>query len=581
MSSDCLLPLFVSLFALAGPFSSAQTMNPSGTPGSAALASPPILTSSTSSSIPASANDGKVTFRTQTVLIQVPVIVTDKHGDHVHGLTKNDFRVFENGKVQTLSSFEELIATKDAFPSVPLKPGQYGNLTLSEEKPRPVTVIVLDTVNTPYLNQTYGRRELVKYLADHLDTSQILALMVITSHGVKVIQGLDGDSTKLIQALKKASSEIPYLQGINTDTQAAAATGDIPRIPPPGADPSLAIEAFIERVDALDAQFQQRNAIETTMNGFLGVAWALSGVPGRKSVVWATGGFPFTMYSSNQAPNTDLSTLYERTMHALEEAQVAVYPIDVRGLLDSSSVSEASSSRMPNARRINDRAWLEGSTIDSLNEVADMTGGKAFYNTNDLTESFRRASDDESSYYLLGYYVDTHNRPAGWRQLKVKVDKDNIEIRARKGFFVTDDMTRAASNKSSDMNYALTADLEGTGVPVMVEWAGIASEGEKKKAHFVAHMPPNALVIDALARNKIDFDFAAVAIREKDSREVARSASNFSKELADSQVASIRSNGVVFKNALEVTPGKYTVRFVVRDNFTGKVGSVTAPLTVN
>jgi VWFA-related protein len=405
--------------------------------------------------------------------------------------------------------------------------------------------------------------------------------MIITSHGVKVIQGLTGDSANLVQILKKVSGELPALQGVDTDAQADAATADIPDVPAPGGDPDAAMQAFVERGDAIYAQFQQQNAIETTMNAFLGIAWTLQGVPGRKAVIWATGGFPFTIYSPDIVPGGNLSILYERAMHALEEAQVAVYPVDVRGLVNSSPISEASKSGVPTVRQINNRAWLQQSTIDSLNEFADMTGGKAFYNTNDLASSFKRAADDASSYYLLGYYLDTHNDRAGWRQLKVKVDKKDTEVRARKGFFVTNATIHAALTRNSDMNFALSSPIEGTGVPVTIEWAGVAGDGAKKKAGFLAHMPPNGLSIDTAAQNKIDFDFAAVAWGEKDGKEAARSALNFSKALADDQLASIRANGVNFKNVLELAPGKYTVRFVVRDNVTGKVGSVTAPLTVD
>ena len=526
-------------------------------------------------------SEGKIEFRTQTILVQVPVVVTDKNGNHIHGLTKDDFRVSESGKEQKISAFEEMIATTGKFPAVPLKPGQFGNLTLSEQQPRTVTVIALDTVNTPFLDQAYGRRELVKYLARSLDSGQVLALMLITSHGLKVVQRLTGDPEQLLQILKKASGELPAMQGIDMDAQADAATGDIPDIPAPSSDPDAAMQAFVERGDAIYSQFQQQNAIETTMNAFLGIAWSLSGVPGRKSLIWATGGFPFTILSPDAVPNGYLSTLYERTMEALSESQISVYPVDIRGLVSSSPVGEASRSSKPTTRQINNRAWLQQSSIDSLNEFADMTGGKAFYNTNDLASSFKRAADDASSYYLLGYYLDTHNNHAGWRQLKVKVDKKDTEVRARKGFFVTNATVHAELTRNSDMSYALSSPIEGTGVPVTVEWVSVGGEGEKKKAVFLARMPPNGLVIDPATQNNLNFDFAAVAWSDKDGKEASRAALNFTKTLPEEQLAAIRASGVHFTNALQLGPGKYTVRFVVRDNVTGKVGSVTAPLTVD
>ena len=529
-----------------------------------------------------SANDeGKLEFRTESILVQVPVIVLDKQGKHVRGLTKEDFKVLENGKEQSVSAFEELASTPGALPSVALKPGQFGNLTLSDQQPRTVTIVALDTVNTPFLDQTYGRRELVKYLANSMESGQVLALMIITSHGVKIIQGLTGDSAQLIQTLKKVSGELPALQSVDIDAQADAATGDIPDIPAPGGDPDAAMQTFIERGDAIYAQFQQQNAIETTMQAFLGIAWTLSGVPGRKSLIWATGGFPFNLYSPDIVPNGNLASLYERTMQALNQAQIAVYPVDVRGLVNTSPLGDASKAGVPTNRQMMNRSWLQQSTIDSLNEFADMTGGKAFYNTNDLATSFKRAGDDASSYYMLGYYMDSHNNKAGWRQLKVKLDKKDVEVRARKGFFVTNVTIHAQLSKNTDMVYALTSPIEATGVPVVVQWAGSETSGDKKKVSFLAHMPANALTFDPTAPDKVDFDFAAIAFSQKDGKEAARSGIAFSKPIPPDQLASVKANGVAFRNMLELPAGSYNVRFVVRDNITGKMGSVTAPLTVN
>jgi VWFA-related protein len=235
--------------------------------------------------------EGKIEFRTQTILVQVPVVVTDKYGSHMRGLKREDFRIFENGKEQKVSTFEEIVSTNAQFPVAAAKPGEFSNLTLSEQQPRTVTVIALDTVNTPFLDQYTGRRELVKYLAESLDSGQVLALMIITSHGLKIVQGLTGDSTKLLEVLKKVSGETPAMQNIGIDAQAEANAGDMSPISMSsfGSDPAAAMDAFIEHGDAIYSQFQQQNAIETTMNAFLGIAWSLSGVPGRKSLIWATG----------------------------------------------------------------------------------------------------------------------------------------------------------------------------------------------------------------------------------------------------------------------------------------------------
>ena len=135
-------------------------------------------------------------------------------------------------------------------------------------------------------------------------------------------------------------------------------------------------------------------------------------------------------------------------------------------------------------------------------------------------------------------------------------------------------------SRDLDMANALHSPIEGTGVPVTVEWVTLASEGDKRKAVFFAHMPAGSLSFDPVGRDQLNFDFAAMAF-DKNGKEAGQAIQRFTKPVPAEQLASVKTNGVGFRNALELGPGKYTVRFVVRDNVTGKVGSVTAPLTVD
>ena len=532
------------------------------------------------------ADEAKVEFRSQSVLVQVPVIITDKTGNHVRGLKKEDFSIFENGKPVNVSVFEELTANSAPISVPPMQPGQFRNLTFDGAQPRNIVVVALDTVNTSFLDQAYGRRELIKFLAKNVDAGQVLSLMLITSHGLKVVQGLTGDSARLAQALKKASAEISPMETVSTDAQADAATGNTtPTLFSPVADPFDAIDSFVEYGDAVEAQFFQQDAIETTMNAFLGIANSLSGVPGRKSLIWATGGFPFSIDSPATVPGGYLSLLYERTMLALNESQISVYPVDIRGLMNLSPFADATRQTSPTARlragqQLTNRQWLQQSKFDTLNDFADMTGGKAFYNTNDLAGSFRRAADDGSSYYMLGYYLDTHNNNPGWRKLQVKVVRTDIEVRARTGFFVTNATMNPLLSRGLDMKNALQSPIEGTGIPITVQWVGIAATGEKKKATFSAHMSAGGLSFEPSGRDQLNFDFAATAY-DKNGKVSGEIEHSYTPAVPQAQLAAVRANGVDFRNAIELAPGIYTVRFVVRDNVTGKVGSVTAPLTVN
>jgi len=540
-------------------------------------------------------DEGKIKFRSETTLIQVPVVVTDKSGNHLQGLNKDDFRIFENGKEQKISTFEEFVASTSKIPPPPTSPGTYSNLGVSEsgKQAHAVTVLVIDTVNTPFLDQAVGRHELVKYLANNMDTSQILALMIINSSGVKVVQGLTGDPNQLLQVLKKVGGELPQNQGTSVDYQANAALGDIPQTVDSSQTTNIAVmmaavQSFQDYADTFAAQFQQSRAIEMTMNSFLSIAWSLSGVPGRKSIIWATSGFPFVISAPDVVPG-NLGPLYERMMKALIDGQISVYPVDVRGIITrgegeatpQGGFLNRAGSPAPGTR--NNRMWLNADMIQSLNEFADMTGGKAFYNTNDLAGSFKRAADDSSSYYLVGYYLDTKNNHAGWRQLKVEVGKKDVEIRARKGFFVTRATVDPDSTRDYDLHTALTSPIDGTGVPVTLKWTGITGEGDKKKAGYQIQIPPNAVTIEGGDQSKLNFDIAIAAYnnKSKDDKPVVMQGQTIDTAITPQQLASVRSSGITINKNFEVGPGQYSVRLVIRDSATGKIGTVTAPLTVN
>jgi VWFA-related protein len=540
-------------------------------------------------------DESQVEFRSETVLVQVPVVVTDKSANHIHKLTKDDFQLFENGKEQKISVFEEMITNQSPLAPPAAHPSEFSNLAAPDTKqPRSVTLILLDTVNTPLLDQSYGRKELLKYLSQNVSSGQALGLAVITSSGLKIVHGLTGDSTKLTEALKKVSSEAPAMTGLSADAQAAAVTGDVPQFDPVallnGGDAIAALQDFVTRADAPVAGFRQEQAIETTMQAFLGIAWSLSGIPGRKSLIWATGGLPFYLDSPSTVPGGYLSALYERTMAALNESEVSVYPVDVRGLLNFMPAAVSASPHLARdlrpdvaMRQVSNRSWLQNFTTDTLRDFAAMTGGRAFYNNNDISGMFKRAVDDSSSYYLLGYYLDTKNTKPGWRRLKVTLRQRNkeegAEIRARTGFFVTNATVNPDISRKSDLDFAVLSPFDSTGLPVTVRWLGMAPDGDKKKVQFGLQLPPNALTLGN--QNLLNFDYMAMAYTNKDGKTADHLGKSIQGNVPADRVAQLQIQGLGFKSELELAPGEYTVRFVVRDNVTGRVGSVSAPLTVN
>ncbi|HZQ70004.1 MAG TPA: VWA domain-containing protein [Terriglobales bacterium] len=532
--------------------------------------------------------EGKVEFKSETVLVQVPMIVSDKAGTHVHGLGRADFTVLEDGKPQKIATFEEIEPSRAPL-DLPKGKTQFVNLAAAGDAPRSIVVFALDTVNTPYLDQYYGRKQLIEYLADHVASGQVLSLVLITSRGVKVIHDFTADPGELIKALQNVKGEIPTMQGVDVDVQAAAVVGrDLPDSAvaslnniAPRAQTQPALEDFLRNGEATLARMQQDQAIEHTMKAFLTIAWSLSGVPGKKSIIWATGGFPFFIDSPAAVPGGHLSLLYERAMQALNDAEISVYPVDVRGLVNY-TVSDLSSTGGGSsyARSVAARAWLQDSTQEMLRDFAEMTGGRAFYNSNDLEKGYNRAVDDSSSYYVVGYYLDTSNTKPGWRKLKVKTGKPNLEVRARSGFFVTRATVDPDLTRQSDITYALSSPFDSTGIALTAKWRNTVAGGEKRKVNFGLLVPPDGILAQG-SHNHVNLDVRIMALAKKDGKIADGVSETIEADMNADTLAKLRADGLAYNNLLELSPGEYVVRFVVRDNGTGKVGRVTAPLTVN
>jgi VWFA-related protein len=533
-------------------------------------------------------DEASVEFRTETILVQVPTVVTDKSGSHIRGLSSSDFRLLENGKEQKIVAFEEIESGHSLLPAASPHAAEISNLAASGVSPRNITIIALDSVNTPFLDQAFGRKQLIKYLAANVNSEQIVGLVAMTSKGLRVLHGLTSDPKVLIKVLQKFNGEISSMEGTDVDAKAVAAGVDVfaPRDGLSNGDTEAAVEDFILHGDAAIARVQQDRAVELTMRAFLDIAWSVSGIPGRKSLIWATGGFPFYLDSPNALPSSQLAPLYEQAVQALNDAAVSVYPVDVRGLVNYSPSADVTYSPHGSAalgpayaRSVSARSWLMSSTLDTLRDFAEMTGGRAFYNSNDITGGFRRAVDDSSSYYLLSYYLDTKNTKAGWRRLKVKVNRDGAEARARGGFFVTRSTVNPEAARETAMEMAIASPFDSTGIGVTVNWRAISSDGDKKKVGFALHVLPASITLEHTSDTHYDLDFFFMAIKN------GTAADSYGQTVhgtpsADT-LAKLKADGLAYNNSLELPPGNYTVRFVVRDNLSGKVGSVSAPLTVN
>ncbi|MGH9492851.1 MAG: VWA domain-containing protein, partial [Terriglobales bacterium] len=268
-----------------------------------------------------------------------------------------------------------------------------------------------------------------------------------------------------------------------------------------------------------------------------------------------------------------LQPLFQRTMQALNHANIAIYPIDARGLV---AYSSASVSRV----RINDVYGTEAQTHTTMNDIASTTGGRAYYNTNDIAGAFAEALNDSTRYYMLAYYAPGAKKP-GWRKLQVSVGRPGLNVRARAGYMAGVAVKKPEDLSRLDVRTALRSPLDYTAVPLWLHWYGqpAAGTGIKKKVPFAIFIPPQGSAIDTGANNRVSLEIVAVA-RNAQGEIAGRFGQRVEDNLKDDAAKRVAAEGINFSESIEVPPGQYSVRFVVRDNVSGRVGSVAAPLKV-
>lgn len=537
------------------------------------------------------------TITSRTDLVVVPVVVTDKHGNHVAKLSKDDFRIEEDGKVQPIARFEEINAT-----TTPMKraaapvPNAFTNEVVGDPSSRLLVIIALDFLNTTFSDEVFARRALLKYLSESVRENTLVSLVTIDQTGLHQIHDFTTDTAVLVAALKRASggplrldtgAQQAQTEGLQAQDQVTMAeAGALSSLLNPTV---IALHAQPKIINAQVAAAREDFAIRTTLEAMQHLAQAYAAVPGRKALIWATGSFPFLMHESSEMSYGGLSPdVYQRTFQMLDDANIAAYPVDVRGLspidprtdigrpkdLSRSIASRAQTlraSEAPNAESVRELS------LSTLRSFADMTGGEAFTNANDLQKCMVRATNDSASYYLLTYYLNKDSaKRSGWHKIKVTVQRDGTEVRSRKGFFVTKATLNPDISRHTDEQIALDSPIDYTAMPMLLTWKDVQSGGKKNKANFMLQIAPEVVRIQD---NKINLDFLGVAKDEKGAP-VAQFSQNLSNSLTADGVRQVRAGGITYANALQLPAGNYSVRVVVRDNFTGMMGSVLAPLKV-
>lgn len=564
------------------------------------------------SPIPAPAQEP--TLKVTTRLVVVDVVATDGKGHPIPDLKAEDFSLAEEGLGQTIKvfSFQQPAPGDQAEQPAPKLPPNLVTNVPTYKPNRTLSVLLLDGLNTENTAQKYARQEMLKYLAK-LPAGQPVAVFVLGNR-LRMIQDFTTDPQALKEAVAKLKdTSSPTLQTDPNISAAVAASLVEMNVP------SMLAQMQLFQQENQVAQTDQR--VQMTMNALMALARTLAGYPGRKNLIWISSAFPANMFVDSQgifsastqrqeaamASRNSYSDAIERLASELSNARVAVYPVDTHGVSNYgvySSLSNTDSNGNYLGHTATGRtgeSTLEGNSAmgaelgktteglqaahSTMNTVAERTGGKAFYNTNDLNAAIHEGIEDGSTYYTLAYYPENKDWNGKFRKIVVKANRPGVKLHYRQGYVAADPHAYLKLDpKQQAMDFGQALNLENpiaTGLPFK---SALIMPSEKTGNKLVvnfgidAHNLSFELQDDGLQHTSVD---CAVQVFNSTGTPLHTvQAQNFSAALKPEQYQLVLQKFFPCNQTLALEPGSYLLRLGVRDNTTGLIGTVNAPVTV-
>jgi VWFA-related protein len=479
----------------------------------------------------------------------VSAIVQDRDGRPVPGLTAADFEVRERGKVQTVAHLA--VQTRDALEAATasLPPGAFTNV-LDGRVGSGATVLLFDRVNTQALDQVYARRHIIDFIR-RLRPDERLGFYVLDSSALRIVNDFTAD----------ASALLAIVDGLTADTSVALA-GSEAKLDRPEDIGNARIDAiFAEMIDkselAVQAFYMERRA-DATVETLEVLAERLSGVRGRKNVIWVSSAFPIRFHDGISP--RDMSPRVYRATRALSDADISIYPVDARGLIGGLSG--------PAGRPTHTRMAQLAPAEDTSNIIAHQTGGKVFRNTNDLRAAMTRAVEDSELTYVLGYYSEDERFDGRFRNIDVKVKKPGVSVRHRSGYYAHP--PKAAALEKDALIDALQYPLEATSLGLTVTHR-MSANGE---VMLTMAIDPSGLTLQQKDGRWLGQLEVAIGQRLADRRLMNSAHMTVPVNVPDSVLADLFKSGLTLSRTFTLDPAARLVVVGVRDLSSGAIGTV-------
>lgn len=544
------------------------------------------------------------TIHVTSRIVYVDVIVRDKSGHIVHGLTQQDFRLQEDGKPQTIDFFtphtyDMAAAERVQKTSIQDKSQPVGGATEFDFSNTPppgqlsgaVNIILFDLANTPQEDQLEARKQLVKFL-QALPGGQQVALFVLTTR-LQMIQNFTGSSDRLREAARGLD---PKDYGLILSKAAAMEADDV------------AAEFKIQsggglggKSSAMENQIAANNRADSitraniTVAALGDLARATSGYPGRKNLLWLSESFPIALGEQlDETRYVGKSTVpgAREAANLIASAQIAVYPISLLGL-EVEGVGPAASGVSGVIL-----GGGNGATIDSqfngrqalkteMSDLAEQTGGEAFAGTNDFAEAMRRSMNDGSNYYALAYQPHNQKWNGQFRKIRVELATRGYSISYRRGYFAYPDSITPTDGKK-ELTSALQPGTPESTMLLLRSKIELPGTPRPEVSIDSALDPGNiSFVTDAAGHRHAQLLVVLVAFQDSVRKTDAQTAPPpetsgvLTLDLSPEQYEALANKGIVFHQQLHLSPGRYRLRLGVSDLGNRRIGTLDMPIEVS
>jgi VWFA-related protein len=515
------------------------------------------------------------TFSTTANVVTVNVTVTSRDGKSIGNLTGSDFLVYEDGKLQTLQSCElQKLDTK------PLEPIQPAKTLQTREAPKPapaavpapetpkqdlrdhrLIVMLFDISTMQPQEQIRSVDAAIKFLGTQMTTSDLVSIMTFGTE-LKTVLDFTADRDQLISTLHAfhvgESSELSTMAYTGADTQDISGS-------------------FV----ADETEFNIFNS-DRKLAALEDAARRLAHYPQKKALVYISSGIEKT--------GVENQSQLQATVNAAMRANVAFYPIDARGLMATPPGGDATQAASVGSNLYTGSAQQSlmdnfHNTQETLDTLAADTGGKALLDSNDLTLGMTQVQKDMSSYYMLSYASTNAAEDGKYRRITVKLAPKLADLKAKlefkQGYYAPTTFAKmTGANKEAQLQEALLSDNPATDLPIAVEVDYFRLAKGKYFVPISVRIPGSALSFTSKgAKAATEMDFVA-EVRDARGRQASVVGDTIPLKVASATAGEVTRKQIQYDTGFTLAPGKYSLKFVARENGEGKTGTFTAPFVI-